>query len=105
MGTPEYLRAQVLLSPRRLGLDQIDLIQLHRVDPQVPLEDQVGELKALRDEGKVVAIGLSQVDVAQIEPTRSVVEISTVQNRFNITERDSEPVLDHCTRNGIGFIP
>ncbi|USX52847.1 aldo/keto reductase [Lentzea sp. HUAS12] len=105
VGRPEYLRAQVLLSLRRLGLDQIDLLQLHRVDPQVPLEDQVGELKALRDEGKVVAIGLSQVDVAQIERARAVVEISTVQNRFNITERDSEPVLDHCTRHGIGFIP
>ncbi|MFD4640178.1 aldo/keto reductase [Lentzea sp. NPDC058436] len=105
VGRPEYLRAQVLLSLRRLGLDQIDLLQLHRVDPQVPLEDQVGELKALRDEGKIVAIGLSQVDVEQIERARAVVEISTVQNRFNLTDRHSEAVLDHCAREGIGFIP
>jgi pyridoxine 4-dehydrogenase len=105
VGRPEYLRQQAEMCLRRLGLDRIDLFQLHRVDPKVPLEDQVGELKALKDEGKVVAVGLSQVDVAQIERARAVVEISTVQNRYNLTDRSSAEVLDYCTREGIGFIP
>ncbi|MFI7093124.1 aldo/keto reductase [Streptomyces lydicus] len=105
VGRPEYLRQQVLMSLRRLGLDHIDLLQLHRVDPEVPLEDQVGELKRLQDEGKIVAIGLSQVTVDQIEHARTIAEIATVQNRYNLTDRSSADVLDHCTRHGIGFIP
>ncbi|ARF81658.1 aldo/keto reductase [Kitasatospora aureofaciens] len=105
LGRPEYLRQQALLSLRRLGLDHIDLFQLHRVDPQVPLEDQVGELKGLQDEGKIVAIGLSQVTVDQIEQARAIAEIATVQNRYNLTDRSSADVLEHCTRHGIGFIP
>ncbi|MEU6968935.1 aldo/keto reductase [Kitasatospora aureofaciens] len=105
LGRPEYLRQQALLSLRRLGLDHIDLFQLHRVDPQVPLEDQVGELKRLQDEGKIVAIGLSQVTVDQIEQARAIAEIATVQNRYNLTDRSSADVLEHCTRHGIGFIP
>ncbi|AEM82471.1 aldo/keto reductase [Streptomyces violaceusniger] len=105
VGRPEYLRQQAEMSLRRLGLDHIDLFQLHRVDPKVPLEDQVGELRALQDEGKIVAIGLSQVAVDQIEQARRIADIATVQNRYNLTDRGSADVLDHCTRHGIGFIP
>ncbi|MFH9355649.1 aldo/keto reductase [Kitasatospora sp. NPDC017646] len=105
VGRPQYLRQQALMSLRRLGLDHIDLFQLHRVDPEVPLEDQVGELKRLQDEGKIVAIGLSQVTVDQIEHARTIAEIATVQNRYNLTDRTSADVLDYCTRHGIGFIP
>ncbi|MEV6126267.1 aldo/keto reductase [Streptomyces violaceusniger] len=105
VGRPEYLRQQAEMSLRRLGRDHIDLFQLHRVDPKVPLEDQVGELRALQDEGKIVAIGLSQVTVDQIEQARRIAGIATVQNRYNLTDRGSADVLDHCTRHGIGFIP
>ncbi len=105
VGRPEYLRQQAEMSLRRLGLDHIDLFQLHRVDPKVPLEDQVGELRALQDEGKIVAIGLSQVTVDQIERARRIADIATVQNRYNLTDRGSADVLDHCARHGIGFIP
>ncbi|GAA2532780.1 MULTISPECIES: aldo/keto reductase [Streptomyces] len=105
VGRPEYLRQEALMSLRRLGLDQIDLFQLHRVDPKVPLEEQVGELKNLQDEGKIVAIGLSQVTVDQIEQARRIADISTVQNRYNLADRSSADVLDYCTRHGIGFIP
>jgi aryl-alcohol dehydrogenase-like predicted oxidoreductase len=105
VGRPEYLRQQALMSLRRLGVDHIDLFQLHRVDPKVPLEDQVGELKKLQEEGKVVAIGLSQVSVGQIEQARAIVEIATVQNRYNLTDRRSADVLEYCTRHRIGFIP
>jgi pyridoxine 4-dehydrogenase len=105
VGRPEYLRQQALLSMRRLGLDRIDLLQLHRVDPAVALEDQVGELKNLQDEGKIVAIGLSQVTVGQIEQARRIADIATVQNRYNVADRSSADVLDYCIRHGIGFIP
>ncbi|MFJ3891237.1 aldo/keto reductase [Streptomyces rubrogriseus] len=105
VGRPEYLRQEALMSLRRLGLDQIDLFQLHRVDPKVPLEEQVGELKNLQDEGKIVAIGLSQVTVEQIEQARRIADIATVQNRYNVADRSSADVLDHCIRHGIGFIP
>lgn len=105
LGRPEYLRQQALLSMRRLGLDHIDLFQLHRIDPQVPLEDQVGELVRLQEEGKIAAIGLSQVTTEQLERARSLAEIVTVQNRYNLVDRSSADVLDLCTRAGIGFIP
>jgi pyridoxine 4-dehydrogenase len=105
VGRPEYLRQQALMSLRRLGVDHIDLFQLHRVDPKVPLEDQVGELKRLQDEGKIVAIGLSQVTVGQIEQARAIAGIATVQNRYNLTDRASADVLEYCVRHGIGFIP
>ncbi|MET8988517.1 aldo/keto reductase [Nonomuraea wenchangensis] len=104
VGRPAYLRQEVEMSLRRLGVDRLDLLQLHRVDPEVPLEDQVGELKALRDEGKIAAIGLSEVTVAQLEQARRVVEIASVQNRYNLTLRASEDVLDHCEAQGIAFI-
>jgi pyridoxine 4-dehydrogenase len=105
VGRPEYLRQQAEMSLRRLGLDRIDLFQLHRVDPKVPLADQVGELKNLQAEGKIVAIGLSQVTVEQIEQARLIADIATVQNRYNLIDRASVDVLDYCTRQGIGFIP
>ncbi|HEX4815792.1 MAG TPA: aldo/keto reductase [Nonomuraea sp.] len=105
VGRPEYLRQEVEMSLRRLGLDRIDLLQLHRIDPQVPLEDQVGELKALRDEGKIGHVGLSEVSVEELERARRVVDIVTVQNRYNLTNRHSEDVLRHCAEQGIGFIP
>ncbi len=105
VGRPEYLRQQVHLCLRHLRLDRIELMQLHRIDPQVPLEDQVGELAALRDEGKIRHIGLSEVTVAELTAARQVAPIVTVQNRFNLTDRSAEDLLDHAEAAGIGFIP
>jgi pyridoxine 4-dehydrogenase len=105
LGRPEYLRQEVEMSLRRLGLDRIELFQLHRIDAKVPLEDQVGELKQLQDEGKIAAIGLSEVSVEQIEKVRVIAEIATVQNLYNVSNRNSENVVDYCTREEIGFIP
>jgi pyridoxine 4-dehydrogenase len=105
LGRPEYLRQQTEMSLRNLGLERIDLFQLHRVDPKVPLADQVGELKLLRDEGKIGHVGLSEVDVDQLEQARQIVEIASVQNLFNLTNRSAEPLLDHAEGAGIAFIP
>jgi aryl-alcohol dehydrogenase-like predicted oxidoreductase len=100
-----YLRQEVLMSLRRLGQDHIDLYQLHRIDPKVPFADQVGELKKLQDEGKIRHIGLSEVDVAQIEEARKIAEIVSVQNLNNLADRRHEAVLDYATEHGIAFIP
>jgi aryl-alcohol dehydrogenase-like predicted oxidoreductase len=105
VGRPEYLRQEAEMSLRRLRLERIDLFQLHRVDPKVPIEESVGELKSLQEEGKIAAIGLSNVTVEQIDAARKVAEIATVQNRYNLTDRSSEEVVDNCVREGIGFIP
>ena len=105
VGRPAYLRQQCELSLRRLGLDRIDLFQLHRIDPEVPLEDQVGELAALQAEGKIRHIGLSEVSVDQLVEAQQVASIVSVQNLFNLANRDAEKLLDHCTEHGIGFIP
>jgi pyridoxine 4-dehydrogenase len=105
VGRPEYLRQEAEMSLRRLGLEQIPLFQLHRIDPQVPLEDQVGELRALQDEGKIGAIGLSEVSVDEIEQAAKIAEIASVQNLYNLTNRQSEDVLDYCDSRGIAFIP
>jgi pyridoxine 4-dehydrogenase len=105
VGRPEYLRQQCEMSLRRLGLDRIDLFQLHRIDAKVPLADQIGVLAELRDEGKIGAIGLSEVSVEQIDDVRAITEVATVQNLYNLTDRKSEDVLDYCTREAIGFIP
>ncbi|MEU3985985.1 aldo/keto reductase [Streptomyces sp. NPDC026672] len=105
VGRPEYLRQQAELSLRHLGLDRIDLFQLHRVDPAVPLEDQVGELKKLQDEGKIRHIGLSEVTVEQLRAAQQVAEIVTVQNLYNLANRAAEDLLDYSTEQGIGFIP
>ncbi len=105
LGRPEYLRQEAEMSLRRLGLEQIPLYQLHRIDPQVPLEDSVGELAELQKEGKIAHIGLSEVDVPQIRAARAVAEIVSVQNRFNLADRTHEAVLDYCEAEGIAFIP
>ncbi|AQZ61655.1 Aldo-keto reductase [[Actinomadura] parvosata subsp. kistnae] len=105
VGRPAYLRQQCEMSLRNLGLDRIPLFQLHRVDPDVPVEDQVGELRALKDEGKIAHIGLSEVSVEQIEQARAVAPIASVQNLYNLADRSAESVLDHCERHRIAFIP
>jgi aryl-alcohol dehydrogenase-like predicted oxidoreductase len=105
VGRPEYLRQECEMSLRRLGLDRIDLFQLHRIDAKVPLDEQIGVLNELKDEGKIAAIGLSEVSVDEIGRVRRSAEIATVQNLYNLTTRDSEDVLDYCTRESIGFIP
>jgi len=104
-GTPEHLAAACEGSLRRLRLERIDLYQLHRIDPKVPAEDQLGALKKLQAEGKIRHIGLSEVSVRQIQQARKMVEVVSVQNRYSVTERGAEDVLQFCERNGIGFIP
>ncbi|MEP6688530.1 MAG: aldo/keto reductase [Gemmatimonadales bacterium] len=104
-GDPEYLRRQVEGSLRRLRLERIDLLQLHRIDPKVPLADQLGTLTRLQQEGKIRHIGLSEVTVAQIQEARQLADIVTVQNLYNLTNRKSEDVLDYSEAQGIGFIP
>jgi pyridoxine 4-dehydrogenase len=104
-GRPDYLRQECEMSLRRLGQESLDLFQLHRIDHTVAPEDQFGLLRDLLNEGKVRAVGLSEVSVEQIEAARKVVEISTVQNLYNFTNRQSEAVLEYCEREGIGFIP
>ncbi len=105
VGRPEYLRQQTELSLRFLGLEQIPLMQLHRIDPTVPLEDQVGELAKLREEGKIRFIGLSEVTVAQLRAASEITPIATVQNLYNLANRSAEELLDFSAANGIGFIP
>jgi aryl-alcohol dehydrogenase-like predicted oxidoreductase len=105
VGRPEYLRQCCLMSMRRLGIETIDLWQLHRIDPKVPREEQFGLMKALQDEGKVRHLGLSEVSVDEIKAAQEVFEVATVQNLYNLTNRQSEDVLDYCEQQGIGFIP
>ncbi|CAM3805913.1 oxidoreductase [Corallococcus sp. ZKHCc1 1396] len=105
VGAPKYLRQELELSLRRLKLERIDLYQLHRIDPKVPVEESLGELKALQQEGKIRHIGLSEVSVAEIEQARKVVDIVSVQNRYNLTDRVHEKVLDYCEKEKLGFIP
>jgi aryl-alcohol dehydrogenase-like predicted oxidoreductase len=105
VGRPEYLRQQVHLSLRRLGVERIDLWQLHRIDPKVPRNEQFDAVKSLLDQGVIRYAGLSQVSVAEIEAAAKVFKVATVQNRYNLVDRSSEDVLDYCARNGIGFIP
>ncbi|WP_285243869.1 aldo/keto reductase [Pseudarthrobacter sp. fls2-241-R2A-127] len=105
VGRPEYLRQQTELSLRKLKVDTLDLLQLHRIDPKVDAEEQFGVLRELQDEGKVRALGLSQVSVAELEAAGKHFTVSTVQNRYNLTDRSSEDVLRYSEENGIGFIP
>jgi pyridoxine 4-dehydrogenase len=105
LGRPEYLRQQAELSLRRLRVERIDLFQLHRVDPLVPLADQIGALKQLRDEGKVRHIGLSEVSVAQLDEARRTAPIASVQNLYNVAQRGHDDVLDYCAGHGIAFLP
>ena len=102
---PERLKECCDASLRRLRLDRIDLYQLHSPDSRVPYEDSVGALKELQDEGKIRHVGVSNVSLEELERARAIVEVVTVQNRYNLEDRDSEDVLDACEREGIGFIP
>jgi pyridoxine 4-dehydrogenase len=105
VGRPEYLRQCVEMSLRRLGVETIDLYQLHRVDPQVPLADQFGALAELRREGKIRHLGLSEVTTQQIEQAERIAPVVSVQNQFNLVNRAHEDVLGYCERHGIAFIP
>ncbi len=105
VGRPAYLKQQVELSLRRLGVDRIDLIQLHRIDPEVPVADQVGAFKELQEQGKVRHIGVSEVSVEDLKAAREIVDVVSVQNLYNLTNRKSQDVLDYATAEGIAFIP
>src|SRR5882757_482219 len=105
LGRPEYLRLECEMSLRRLGVERIDLFQLHRIDPKVPADDQFGVLRDLQKEGKIRHAGLSEVSVAEIEAARRILPIATVQNQYNLAYRSSENVLNYCTLKNIGFIP
>lgn len=105
LGNPSYLRQECELSLRRLGVETIDLFQLHRIDHHYPLQDQVGELVALKNEGKIRHIGLSEISVDQLAEAQKITEIVSVQNMYNLTARDAEPLLDAVTEQSIGFIP
>jgi pyridoxine 4-dehydrogenase len=105
LGNPSYLRQEVEMSLRRLGVDTIDLFQLHRIDANFPLGDQVGELVALKTEGKIRHIGLSEVDIDQLTAAQQITPIVSVQNLYNLANRTAEPLVDAATSQGIGFIP
>lgn len=105
VGRPEYLRQCVELSLRRLKIDCIDLYQLHRIDPKVPAAESLGALKELQQAGKIRHLGLSEVSVKEIEQARKTVAIVSVQNLYNLGNRQSEAVLDYCAKNHLGFIP
>ncbi|MBV8743071.1 MAG: aldo/keto reductase [Sinobacteraceae bacterium] len=105
LGRPEYLIQQAYTSCHRLGVEQIGLWQLHRIDPNVPRDEQFDAVKSLLERGVIRHAGLSEVSVADIEAARRYFPVVTVQNRYNLVDRGSEEVLDYCTRAGIGFIP
>jgi pyridoxine 4-dehydrogenase len=104
-GRPEHLISACDGSLRRLRLDRIDLYQLHRIDPKVPAEDQLGTLKSLQAQGKIKHIGLSEVNVDQLKHAQTLVDIVSVQNRYSVTDRGSEDVLNYCEQHDIAFIP
>jgi pyridoxine 4-dehydrogenase len=104
-GKPEHLRSACEGSLRRLRLERIDLYQLHRIDPKVPAEDQLGTLKDLQAQGKIKHIGLSEVNVRQIRHAQTIVPVVSVQNRYSVTDRGSEDVLEYCEKEKMGFIP
>ena len=105
LGRPEYLQQSVEMSLRRLRLERIDLYQLHRIDPTVPVEETLGALKDLQAAGKIRHIGLSEVTPDEIERAEKVVPIVSIQNKYNLTERKHEGTLDYCTKRGIAFLP
>jgi aryl-alcohol dehydrogenase-like predicted oxidoreductase len=105
LGRPEYLIQQAYRSRRKLGVEQIDLWQLHRIDPRVPAKEQFDAVKTLLDDEVIRHAGLSQVSVQEIEAASKVFKVATVQNRFNLVDRSSEGVLEYCEKKGIGFIP
>src|SRR6185437_3591151 len=105
LGRPDYLRQQVILSIRRLGVERLDLWQLHRIDPNTPQDEQFEAIKAMQAEGLIRHVGLSQVSIKEIEAAQKFFKVATVQNLYNLADRSSEDVLDFCEKNGIGFIP
>jgi aryl-alcohol dehydrogenase-like predicted oxidoreductase len=105
LGFPPYLRQECEMSLRRLGVDTIDLFQLHRIDTKFPAEDQIGELVQLQQEGKIRHIGLSEIDVDDLTAAQKTATIVSVQNMYNVTMRTAEPLLDACEAQGVGFIP
>lgn len=105
VGRPEYLRQCLEMSLRRLKVERIDLYQLHRIDPKVPADEQLGFLREMQQAGKIRHVGLSEVSVAEIEHARSIVDIVSVQNLYNLANRKSEDVLDYCAQHNLGFIP
>lgn len=104
-GRPDYLRQQVFISMRRLGVERIDLWQLHRIDTAVPREEQFAAIAAMQKEGLIRHVGLSEVEVDDIVAAQKHFKVATVQNLYNLTNRKSEGVVDHCEKHGIGFIP
>ncbi len=105
VGRPEYIRQCVEMSLRRLRLERIDLYQLHRIDPKVPVEETLGALKELQHEGKIRHIGLSEVSTKEIKHAQKIVPIVSVQNRYNLADREHEDVLNYCETHNLGFIP
>jgi pyridoxine 4-dehydrogenase len=105
VGRPEYLHQQVEMSLRRLKVERIDLWQLHRIDAKVPVEESLRVIKKLQDQGKIRHVGLSEVSVKEIEQARKVIEIVSVQNKYNIEDRAAEDVVDYCTKHQLAFIP
>ncbi|MBN9246449.1 MAG: aldo/keto reductase [Hyphomicrobium sp.] len=105
LGRPEYLRQEVLLSIRRLGVERLDLWQLHRIDPKVPQKEQFEAIAAMQKEGLIRHVGLSEVKVSEIEAAQKFFKVATVQNLYNLANRSSEDVLDFCEKHTIGFIP
>lgn len=105
LGRPEYLIQEAYRSAWKLGVEQIDLWQLHRIDPRVPRDEQFDAIHQLQSAGLIRHAGLSEVTIEEIEAAREVFPVATVQNRFNLADRGSEDVLDYCEANGIGFIP
>jgi pyridoxine 4-dehydrogenase len=104
-GRPAILRDQVEQALRRLRVERIELLQLHRIDPETPLADQLGTLRELQDEGKVGRLGLSEVTAAELEQAREIIDVVSVQNRYNLLDREHEPVLEACEAAGIAFLP
>jgi pyridoxine 4-dehydrogenase len=105
VGRPEYLVQQVEMSLRRLKLERIDLWQLHRIDPKVPVEESLGAIKQLQKQGKIRHVGLSEVKPHEIDQARKVIDIVSVQNQYNLGDRQHEDVVDYCTKHKIAFIP
>ena len=105
VGRPEYLTQCLEMSLRRLKLEQIDLYQFHEIDPQVPLEESLGALTLLQDQGKIRHLGVSNFNVEELARARRVASVVSVQNRYNLDDRSSEDVLDVCERDGLGFLP
>jgi len=105
VGRPEYLQQQVEMSLRRLKIERIDLWQLHRIDPKVPVEESLGVIKQLQEQGKIRHVGLSEVKPEEIDQARKVIDIVSVQNLYNLSDRKHEDVVEYCDKNNIAFIP